>query len=271
MSEIVQSPSRQVKIPGSRNLRDLGGYPAAIGGQARQVRWGRLYRSGHFGELTAEGYADLEQLGIRRVIDLRMPQEREKQPSRFDPEHGPRVHEIPIDPGSRVSFGRSIADKGTTEQIMITVMEEMNRSLVRDHADCFREMFAVLRSGVDTAQVIHCASGKDRTGVGCALLLAALGVEREVILADFMLTNSILKVEREVGEALKDFGGAFSKHDLPPERLRPMFEVRASYLLAAFDEIDREFGGTLPYLRDKIGLGESVLEELRDVYLSATA
>ena len=154
------------------------------------MRWGRLYRSGHLGDLTPDGQRDLAELGITSVIDFRTPEEREKNPSRFQHDHRPRVLQIPVDPGSRVGFSRRFADGERSADSWVRIMEDMNRSFVRDHARSFRQMFEVLCSDPGGVHVIHCASGKDRTGTGVALLLAALGVDRATILEDFLLTNA---------------------------------------------------------------------------------
>jgi protein-tyrosine phosphatase len=261
------SRRRQLRLSGSRNLRDLGGYRSAVGGGGREVRWGRLYRSGHLGDLTPESQRRLKELGIATVIDFRTPEEREQNPSRLGDDHRPRVLQIPVDPGSQLGFSRRLAEGERSADTWVQIMEDMNRSLVRDHARSFRRMFEVLGAASEGAHVLHCASGKDRTGTGAALLLAALGVDRSTIVEDFLLTNTSLELEQEVGKALKDYGGPASRLELPAEQIRPIFEVRPSYLLAAFDEIDRELGGIDVYLSEQMRLDANALAQLHDTYL----
>jgi protein-tyrosine phosphatase len=231
-----------------------------------QVRWGHVYRSGHFGDLSSEGQRALAELGIATAIDLRNTHERETRPNRFHRDHELRVLEIPIDPGSLGALRAPSEGEGSRDGWSV-VMEELNRCLVRDHAGSFRRVFEVLCSDSGGAQVIHCASGKDRTGIASALLLAALGVERATIVEDYLLTNTALDLEREVGSALKDFGGPAHLGRWPAQQLRPLVEARDSYLLAALDEIDRELGGMEVYLREQLGLDDRALGRLREHYL----
>jgi len=254
-------------VPGSRNLRDLGGYRSALGDGTLRVEWGQLYRSGHFGELQPEGRIALARLGIETLVDFRMQRERERHPNQFASRHSPRVYEIPVDPGSSVDFQRALPrDRGSAEA-MAEVMELMNRSLVRDHALAFAAMFRAIAASERGACVIHCVSGKDRTGIGAALLLSALGVDRATILEDFMLTNRVLDAAREVARAVDEYASDSSDRERAAIRLRPMVQVRASYLLAAFDEIEHTSGGIDAYLRDRIGLDATALGRLRERYL----
>ena len=108
-------------------------------------------------------------------------------------------------------------------------------------------------------------AGKDRVGVGSATLLLALGVPRETILADYLLSNENSLSASKLGTGITSKGTQIS-----PEQLK-LFEVfakvRAEYLQAFFDEIDRLWGGTEGYLKQALGLTDEQLTKLQDMYL----
>ena len=111
----------------------------------------------------------------------------------------------------------------------------------------------------------HCTAGKDRVGVGSATLLMALGVPRDVIMQDYLLSNyNILSVDKLTE------GATGEKMEIPPEQLK-LFEaltkVHEEYLGAFFDEVDTHWGGTEGYLKNALGLTDEQLAKMRELYL----
>ncbi len=259
--------TRHLALEGVSNFRDIGGYQGRdASGRPRQIRWGRIFRAGHFNTTTPDDRAHLEEIGVERVFDLRVPEEREKRPSRFGEDHELEVVEIDVDPGSSVGFRELWSSGEFRADSMASMMQDLNRMLAREHQDAYRRLFDGLIADKSAASVIHCASGKDRTGFGVALVLVALGVDRETILHDYELTNRFLVFGKEFERALRDFGG-FDPERITPDMLRPMYEARREYLCAAFAEIDERFGGEEAYLRNELDLGDDELFRLRENYL----
>jgi protein-tyrosine phosphatase len=147
---------------------------------------------------------------------------------------------------------------------MIRLMEAINRDLVLNQAASYRQLFELLLQGRRRV-LIHCAVGKDRTGVAAALILSALGVDRDTIMEDYLLTNQFLPVDQELQRLLARY--AQSGTAPAAEIMRPVLEARESYLTAAFAAIDEHFGSTSTYLREGLGLGESELDQLQGWYL----
>jgi protein-tyrosine phosphatase len=126
-------------------------------------------------------------------------------------------------------------------------------------------MFQLLLAG-DQQLLIHCASGKDRTGFGAALILDVLGVSEEAIVKDYLLTNRYLPIDEEIRRLSSEFtdhtGAAVS-----PEVLRPMLEVRPEYIRACFEEIRRRYESKDHFYESALSLDVAQVEKLKDRYL----
>lgn len=264
---------RHIDLPGLINFRDIGCYLATdTEGNQRQVKQGVLYRAGHFHDMNEAAIGALIDRHIELVIDFRSSKERTKKPSRFNFSFTPTIIELELDPGSGASFLKALPDIRTRDAAldvatMERMMQQINRSLVTDHADVYRQFFSHLLTATPSATVFHCASGKDRTGVAAALLLSALGVDRNTIIEDYMLTNSCLDVHHHVARAMADFDNRYQSI-MQADVLAAMYEVQPGYLSAALDEIDQQYGSIKHYLRQKMGLDRSSLEKLQQRYLA---
>ena len=134
---------------------------------------------------------------------------------------------------------------------MAGFMCDINQEFVIDQADQYRQMFSCLLDHEEGGSLVHCAAGKDRTGFAVAMILSALGVPRETIFADYMLTANYLFADKEIPRLTK-------KYQWPgePAVMCPMLEVRPDYLMAAFDIIDREFASIEEYQQQILGVGQ---------------
>lgn len=260
--EDVVVAERNVPLAGAVNFRDLGGYAAADG---RRVRWGRLFRSGHLSTLTPAGRAAFEQLGIATVCDFRLASERARENMTLPA--GVVLEGIEIPPGVRDPeyFHRVFRNASGPEDVADAV-HEVVRSMVNESADRYRRLFEVLLEPTQRNILINCSAGKERTGIAAALLLSALGVPRETIYYDFMLSAVYFPALAEIPRVLEKY--AVSAVGDAAERLvMPLLETRASYLQVAFDSIDRECGNTDAFLRSHYDLGPAECTELRRRYL----
>jgi protein tyrosine/serine phosphatase len=243
------------------NFRDFGGWETTDG--ARIAR-GRLYRSAAFSEATDADIEKLNAMGIRALVDLRRPEERNTEPNRW-PGDGVRVvvnNEGPQDglpPHLMALFQSDLTAEGVTE-----LMHFLYRAFASDprHIDLYRNWFRELLES-DGPAVIHCAAGKDRTGLGCALTLIALGVPEDAIYADYEFTNQAVdiparlpriraRMEERMGRKLND------------EALKPMLGVHVDYLRSAFAAIDAQYGSALGYMEKELGVGERERAILRE-------
>jgi len=249
---------RILDVPGAINLRDFGGYETTDG---RRVRTGLLYRSGMLAGLTADGRAALRALDIGLICDLRRDDERTTDPTPF-PAHDPRQIQIAIDPGSGVALREEMARTSVSLADRIGYMVEINRELVRDHTREYRRVFDAVESVRGGAFLIHCAAGKDRTGFGVAAILFALGVPRETIVEDYLLTNAAMDFEGFILPRLRDSYG-----EIDIEAAKALSGVRLDYIEAALDEVDASYGSFDAYLEGALGVGRARCAALQARYL----
>jgi protein-tyrosine phosphatase len=239
--------TRILPLPSACNFRDFGGYETRDGAR---VRWGRLYRSGAMAQLSPADLEAVRALGVRAVVDLRRADERAAAPN---PVLGPDVVErswTEQDDASPLG-GRNLAgpiDRHAARAAMIGMYEDMpERMRTR-----LRGVFAGLRAAAGEPLVLHCMVGKDRTGLAAALVLSALGVPRERILEDYLLTNTAVDlVARIGGDGGSGFGLASSSRYLkllPPDAQAAVLAAEPDYLLASFRVIEADYGGVDAYL-----------------------
>ena len=248
MSEV---PARHLNLAGASNFRDLGGYPARNGSR---VRWRQIFRSNHLGHLTNRDIEVVRSLGVRSAFDFRGSIERAEALCSLAEI---TVHSLPVEP-TVVAALRAIAASGTPLSTVhaTEVMRDSYRNYVQQNTQRFRTLFAYLLE--DRAPlVIHCTAGKDRTGFACALILHTLGVPDEVISEDYLLTNRFYRRDPSSGS------------DLPDDVKQVLGSVQASFLGAAFEAIDADYGDLENYLRDGLGLGAAERAKLEARYLEA--
>ena len=260
--EGVVLAERRLSLQGVPNFRDLGGYATAEG---RRLRWGRLYRSSKLSALTEHDAGYVRRLGLTLICDFRQVIEQELEPTRLGSEAMPLLASLPVMPGSSQSFIENLHNGIIAVKDASGFMEEMNRDLVASQMPQYAEMFRLLLSG-DHPVLIHCASGKDRTGFGAALILDVLGVDEEAIVNDYLLTNQYLPVEGEIerlSREVADHTGA----PVPQEVLRPLLELRPAYIRACFDEIRKRYESKEHFFETALDLDTDQIEHLKERYL----
>ena len=253
---------RQLSLEGTPNFRDLGGYAAQDG---RRLKWGKLYRSSKLSELTDIDINYVRRLGLTMICDFRQVLEQELEPTVLGGEGTHTIASLPVTPGSSSSFMDNLHQGIIAVDDSAGFMEEINRDFVVNQMPQYAEMFQLLLVG-DQQLLIHCASGKDRTGFGAALILDVLGVSEEAIVDDYLLTNKYLPVEKEIERLSTEFsdhaGSAISE-----EVLRPMIEVRPEYIRACFEEIRQRYKSKEHFYESALSLDKQQVENLKDRFL----
>jgi len=243
---------RLVPLEGGFNFRDLGGYKAHDGGT---VRWKHIYRSGKLSDLTPADCALIRDLGIHSVIDFRRMTERNDEPSLWHEDHTPNVITQPHPLDEDESVPRIMGQLITLNQDAREVMLEIYRHLPEEHAAHYAEMFRCLTDEAAGPLLIHCTAGKDRTGVGAALVLFALGVDQDQIFEDYLLTNAYYPADERLQRILQSVFEKFGIELEDKEKFRPVVEVDADYLHQSFKRIETEFGSVETYLERALGVG----------------
>jgi len=254
--------TRRLPLAGGRNFRDLGGYRTSDG---RQVRWGRVYRSGAMSYLSESDCEQLSVLNIRTVCDLRSAGERSREPTNWSTQG---VESLQFDyDHSGVSLRGLLHESGELNP------EVMHRSMIRLYrrfptlfAEPYAALFAKLAQGA-LPLLFHCAAGKDRTGVAAALILLSLGVPMDKVMEDYELTNTVVDLEAVLLARPRTSVGVGTERahlsELSSEVRAPLIQARAEYLNAALEQIESDHGSITGYLGKRLGVTDAMLREIR--------
>ena len=251
---------RLLPLEGGRNFRDLGGYRTQDG---RTVKWGLLFRSGEMHDLTAADFTYLAKIGIRTVCDFRDTNERAAEPALWPAGQAPRIFADDYDMKTNGMMPKLNFGSMTPVQARAMMAETYPRILTTFNGQ-YRRMFQQLLAG-NAPLAFNCSAGKDRTGVAAALILTALGVPRETVIQDYLLTNQYLNAAKMLQSGAAKGTGDWTK--LPPTALQAMMLADRSYIGAALAVVDSHKGGADGYLRDELGLSRADIVKLRDFYL----
>lgn len=250
---------RRLVLEGTPNFRDFGGYPVAGG---RRVRRGMLFRSGQLAHLSDSDLVALERLQLDVVCDFRREDEQRLAPNRLPVGSPPRTVSLPITPGSNDAVFASGALGFDGPQGMFDFMVAINQDLAENQGAAFGGMFRELLDRSETRSLVHCAAGKDRTGFAAAIILLALGVSREDVMEDYLLTRRYFVPGAEIDRLRHKYG----LEGLADEAILPMLEVHPEYLARALRSID-DYGDFDSYLGEVMGVEKAEREALRCRYL----
>ncbi|MCJ7725369.1 MAG: tyrosine-protein phosphatase [Acidimicrobiia bacterium] len=252
----------QVHLERVGNMRDIGGVPTLSG---EMVATGRLYRSASPHEMTRADRDVFETLAIWTFIDLRTRWETERQPYEIP---GGRLLNIPLAAEDSVA---SVTERFMAGELTNGQLEDWWGLIglydaPEAHAAGIRAVFeALIGVPPGEAVVLHCRGGKDRTGLIAALALEALGVDRALIVDDFLLSREAPH-HFPPGEA-EAMQRAMDKMELTRKAIRSLSGVRPEWLLALLEGLDARYGSIAAYLSDRVGLGTDGVEWLRRGYL----
>jgi len=243
--------TRRLALEGIDNFRDYGDYPTASGGRLK----GRLlYRSASHGRATENDLAKIATLGITKVVDLRRKTEQTRDPSRRAADFSGAVITSETAASEEDGWIKHIQSSDLTGGAFRDYMIRYYYEAPFDprHVDLYARYFRALTE-IEAPILIHCAAGKDRTGILAALTHHLVGVHPDDAMADYLLTNDPDRVERRlqvVTEAITGFAGK-----TPPEdAVRIAMGVEPHYLRTAFDEIKTRYGGLDAYLEAALGV-----------------
>ena len=260
---------RHLRFPGTINFRDMGGYQTSDGGR---VRTGQLFRSGHLAHVEPDALSDIAKLNITLLCDFRVDDERAEHPNRYAEGHTPAVKHLPVWP-SKTPGSDEAAKKILMGEIGIEdasgYLGSGYREFIRDQSNHFANVFSAILSDGHIGILLHCSAAKDRTGIAAALLLTALGVHREDVVKDYMLSvdghGAAPQTQFYVDKEWNKRGG--ERPHCSKEDIFTLFSVHPQKINAAFDEMNRIAESADGYLRDVLGLTNDALTELRQRYV----
>ncbi|WP_327253298.1 tyrosine-protein phosphatase [Streptomyces sp. NBC_01244] len=247
--EGLRLADRLIKLDGTTNFRDAGGYRTTNG---QWVKMGEIYRSDALNKLTENDLAKLQRLRVKTVFDLRMESERTTD-----------VDKVPA--GARYVVADVFAGSGSfqtmpkTPDEAVKAMVDAEKAMVSGEGG--KKAYTQVFEGIERDRnrnrsvLFHCTAGKDRTGWANASLLTALGVPSETVMADYLASNDYRKAAND----------AILSH-LPASHAavyKPLLDVRPEYLNAGYDEVTAKFGSFDAYLKDGLGIDGRELKQLK--------
>lgn len=256
--------TRVLLLEGIHNFRDFGGYAVVGGGR---VKTGLLWRSAQHGDATDADLEVIDRLGIKTVVDLRGPSEREAKPCRrpdgfaaevlFHPEEtaGLALH-------TEAADGVLTAAEARAAMIRLYAGIAFRPNLV----PMIRRYLAVLARGAESS-LVHCVAGKDRTGFAVALVQRLLGVHADDVMADYLLTNDASRLDERIASG--GFAAMPRYAGLDAETVRALWGVDADYLATTFAAIGQQHITIEAYGEAVLGLDPAAGERLRAAYLTA--
>lgn len=280
MKESVNNSYGRIRLEKLPNTRDLGGIRTIDG---RSILPRRLIRSGTLFEATTGDIQILaEEWGLGTIIDFRTETERKQKP---DPEI-PGIRNIfnPILDEKTVGITFEEEEKQEKKELFSgiighaaslggkpeTYISKLYEDLVLSDsaAKQYGRFFDLLLEADDRAVLWHCSAGKDRVGIGTALLLSALSVDRETIVKDFVLTNAyVMEGAEEAASVVRQKTGDHMLADC----VRVLLTVSEEYINQAFHAIDSCYDTIDTYLARRLGLSAEKKSRLRQKFLTASS
>lgn len=245
---------RVLPFEGVLNFRDMGGYLTEDG---QKVKRGIFFRAAELTGMTERDRELFESLGIKTIFDYRGVQEAELKP---DPsfEGVNRIHvpaiaeEVPADM-------RDMIKAGYFRDMNSEFLSKMYLDMAFGNPS-FQRLMATVMDADSLGLLHHCAGGRDRTGVGSAYILIALGVPRETIIEDYLISNvTLMPMNEKMKEQLTGF---LSAEEL--DRFMTALELRREYMEALFAEIDSRYGGVEGFLEQEFGMTADKRAALRE-------
>jgi protein-tyrosine phosphatase len=286
----VVAGERVVAMPGVQNLRDLGGYRNS---DDRVIRWGQLYRSeavtSHVGDAGKEPtdnvlssgvreprgigaridtttLALVAELGVRTVIDLRTSEEAAAVPTVWLRGGVDEAVSAPIpDPAGFAGRLTDFIADGRLTRYSTDDLARDYRVMLDRYPMAFGTAISAVARAADRPVLVHCAGGKDRTGLVIALILSLLGVPRDTILEDYAMTT------RYRPNAIDAYASLLERVGVRGEDIAGVFSSDASILAAALEHLDDGHGSVADYLRGPAGVSAAAVKRLeRSLLVPAT-
>lgn len=257
---MILEDDRVLRFEGVHNFRDYGGYTVAGGGRLKR---GMLWRSGQHHGATDADIERIAALGLATVFDLRTEIERTMHPCRRPDDFAGPVHtpEYPAREGAPHVVAAITAKPDDVESARQSMRRNYTKIAFRPELLGIMRPYLAALAEDRGPSLVNCMAGKDRTGIVVAVLHLIVGVHRDDIIADYLLTNKAGNQEARVAAGIGSVSAM--RGQLTPEVMAVLMGVEADYLETAFAAIEERHGSTDAYLRDAVGVDDALRERLR--------
>ena len=238
---------RHYSFEGCFNFRDIGGY---LNQDGRRVKKGLYFRAGRQDRMTNKDLAQLSDLNISTQIDLRKKEEVLDQGRGPLEDMGAKYINISVIPeGGSEKLNKLVGDTGISGKRYLGYLEFGPTSWLR--------LFGILADEENLPVLLHCTAGKDRTGVSTAFLLSVLGVSRDIIEADYLLTNLDTERQADFIESTVGYPEGYNR-----EKMISIAGVPKDAMKDFLDGVESKWGSVIEYL-EKIGVTREQMDQVR--------
>lgn len=253
------------------NTRDLGGFPAADG---KKIRSGKLIRSGRLYKIPQSSIKALQDMGVSTIVDMRIDRERLEYPCVPIPNakhiHLPLVctatvgitHEKSMASTMLKESKRIKTEFGNADNYMKSVYEII--LFTPDSQQKLKGFLDLVRDEENTI-LWHCNAGKDRTGITAMLLESLLGVDEELIIQDYCISQKFF--QPSIRRAQR-FGLFIAPIPLQFKKiLYALMDAKPEYIISAIESMKAKHGSVINYCKEALGVTDEDIKILRDKYL----
>ncbi|WP_336513100.1 tyrosine-protein phosphatase [Bacillus altitudinis] len=257
---------RNIQFSKLANFREVGGLQTT--GQM-VIKQGMIYRSADLSRLTKQDILTFSTLGIQTICDLRTSSERKSHPPKIM-EHDKIVH-IPMQPDSMMpskwTMFRMLIAEGKSLSFT-PIMKDVYQSMLYERKKEIQQLFTLLSDEKNYPLMLHCTSGKDRTGFLSALIQLAAGVPVHTVLSEYMRSNEGVKmlVKRQ-----ERFVRMMSLYRVSKEQIQPLLGVQQDYLEDVLNEMMDTYGSAERYLLEACDVPKAQLLKMKNILLTPSA
>lgn len=254
--------SRVLPLEGVHNFRDYGGYAGAGGAR---VKSGLLWRSAQHADASDADIEAIHALGITTVIDLRGPSEYEANPCRRHADFSAQVFRYPEETAGLALHTEAADGVVTAAEARAAMLRLYDGIAFRENLVPMLRCYFEVLGRAEGPSLVHCVAGKDRTGFAVALAQHVLGVPRDAIVADYLLTNQAGNIEARIAAGAEHIRARHGGID--EATIRTLMGVEEDYLLTALSAVEGRHGSIDAYLSEVLGVDEAARAALRAHYL----
>ena len=254
---------RRVTLEGAVNFRDIGGIKTS---NNKFIKSGILFRSDELSQLTDSDLKTVEKLNLKVIIDFRSLKERSTKIDRVPPDGKIRQVNLPIIqqrediPKWRFMIWWMFEAR---ESDFSKFLAEHYKEIAFENSNRIREIITLIADKNNLPALIHCAAGKDRTGVITAIIQLLLGLSREQVLNEYLATNDYLGSRFD--KMIQKFR-RMSLYRLSYENLKPLLEAREEYLNGVLDDLFAKYASIENYLIQHCGVEKNTIEKVKSIF-----
>lgn len=253
--DTLELKSRFIPLEGTCNFRDLGGLITSNG---KQIAYGKVFRADKLSELSDSDLAQLRSMNIKKVIDFRNELEVQDEPDNLDTTMT-YIH-LPIGDFDPKEFWKILDEVKDDLKKADSLMLSLYKTFPIEHSEKYKSFFNELTVS-ESPLVFHCTAGKDRTGIGAALLCAALDVPLNTIALDYE-NSTYYRFDHN-----KKYLKIMTLRGVDPEVAQSIMGVKAEFIIEIFDELEEQYGSVSNFLEEELGVNDSIRDLLKAKYL----